>query len=375
MYFHYPTLFKILRLSFSRQHFSLRHACLLSVFLIPFLALRTFVWLIRLLDHIFFPGFRKQSLPAPVYIIGNPRSGTTFTHRLMALDRQFSYLKLYQTIFPSVICYKFFGAAGKIDRMFGSPAAKLLNWISGKGFKGWKSIHQTGPEKAESDEMFFVYAMLSPLLGLLFPYLKDLDEATFVDLMPHKERRKLMSYYRDCLQRHMYATGSDKILLQKVALIAGRLQSVYELLPDIRIVHLVRHPYESIPSLVSMFDAAWKALDPHARKDARANRELTDLICRYYSYLYEFKKILPENQFIEVRYEDLVSDPHGTICGIYQALGMELSHGYEEILEKETSKARQYKSRHHYSLESFGLDKDTIYRNLRTIFEAYGFKP
>ena len=124
-----------------------------------------------------------------------------------------------------------------------------------------------------------------------------------------------------------------------------------------------------------MFDAAWKALAPHARKDARANRELTDLICRYYSYLYEFKKILPENQFIEVRYEDLVSDPHGTICGIYQALGMELSHGYEEILEKETSKARQYKSRHHYSLESFGLDKDTIYRNLRTIFEAYGFKP
>lgn len=374
MYFHYPTLFKILRLSFSRQHFSLRHACITLVFLIPFLGLRTFVWFMRLLDHIFFPGFRKQALRTPVYIIGNPRSGTTFTHRLMALDQQFSYLKLYHTIFPSVICYKFFETAGKIDRIFGCPAAKLLNGISKKGFKGWETIHQTGPNKAESDEMFFVYAMLSPLLGLLFPYLKDLEEAVFVDLMPYKERQRLMSYYRDCLQRHMYATGPDKILLQKVALIAGRLHSICELLPDIHIVHLVRHPYESIPSLVSMFDAAWKALDPDARKDARANRELADLTCRYYLYLYEFKKNLPENQFIEVCYEDMVSDPRNTICRIYRAFGMELSRGYEKVLEKETLKARQYKSEHHYSLESFGLNKDTIYRDLRTIFEVYGFK-
>jgi hypothetical protein len=213
------------------------------------------------------------------------------------------------------------------------------------------------------------------LLGLLFPYLKNLEEATFVDLLPYKDRQKLMSYYRDCLKRHMYATGPDKILLQKVALIAGRIHSIYELLPDIHIVHLVRHPYESIPSLVSMFDATWKALDPDVRKDARVNRELADLTCRYYLYLYEFKKNLPENQFIEVYYEDLISDPRSTICGIYRAFGMELSSEYEMVLEKETLKARQYKSRHHYSLESFGLDKDTIYRDLRTIFEVYGFKP
>jgi hypothetical protein len=337
--------------------------------------LRIFVYLMRLLDYIFFPGFRKQSLQRPVYIIGNPRSGTTFTHRLIAKDPQFSYLKLYHTIFPSVTCYKLFKMTGKIDRIFGGPATKLLKLVSRKGFKGWETIHQTGPEKAESDEMFFVYAMLSPLLGLLFPYFKNLNEATFVDLIPQKERQKLMLYYKDCLQRHMYATGGDKILLQKVALIAGRLQSICSVLPDIRIVHLVRHPYESIPSLVSMFDAAWKTLTPHIRKNRQVNQELSDLICQYYLYLFEFKKKFPKNQFVEVRYEDLISNPYETTCFIYRSLDMQLSHEYEQILKEETLKAKQYNSKHHYSLRSFGLDKDEIYQKLKIIFEAYGFEP
>ncbi len=246
MYFHYPTLFTLIRLTFSRQYFSLRHATLVIIFLVPFLILRMLVWIMRLLDYIFFPGFRKQPVRAPLYIIGNPRSGTTFTHRLLALDEQFSYLKLYQTIFPAVTCYKLFAWAGRFDRLLGSPGGRILNVISNKGFKGWETIHQTGPEKAESDEMLFMYAMLSPLLGLLFPFLKEMNAATFVDFMPEKSRHKLMTYYKSCLQRHLYATGPDKILLQKVALIAGRLQSIHELLPDMRIVHLVRHPNESI---------------------------------------------------------------------------------------------------------------------------------
>ena len=374
MYFHYPTLFKLMRLTFSRQYFSLRHAALVIIFLVPFLLLRMFVWGMRLLDYVFFPGFLKQPLRTPLYIIGNPRSGTTFTHRLLALDEQFSYLKLYQTIFPAVTCYKLFALAGRIDRLLGSPGRRLLNGISKKGFKGWDTIHQTGPEKAESDEMLFMYAMLSPLLGLLFPFLKEMDAATFVDFMPEKSRHKLMSYYKSCLQRHLYATGPDKILLQKVALIAGRLQSIHELLPDMRIVHLVRHPNESIPSLVSMFEATWKSLAPDACKDGRAYRELADLICEYYLHLHEVEKAFPAERLLKVRYEDLVADPRKTVCRIYQEFGLEIRPEYDKLLTEETNKARKYKSKHHYSLENYGLTEEMIYQRLKPVFADYGFK-
>jgi len=262
----------------------------------------------------------------------------------------------------------------RIDRLLGRPGGRLLNIISNKGFKGWDTIHQTGPEKAESDEMLFMFAMLSPLLGLLFPFLKEMDAATFVDFMPQKSRQKLMSYYKDCLQRHLYATGPDKILLQKVALIAGRLQSIHEILPDMRIVHMVRHPNESIPSLISMFDATWKSLAPAACKDGRAYRELADLICGYYVHLHEVEKNFPADGILKVRYEDLVADPHNIIHGIYQKFGLEFSPEYDRLLREETNKAGTYKSKHRYSLEDYGLTKEMLYQRLKPVFKDYGFK-
>ncbi len=373
MYFHYPTFFKAVRLSFSRKYFSPRHAFLVVVFIVPFLFLRIFVWCMRFLDYVIYPAFVKQPIQAPLYIIGNPRSGTTFTHRLLALDEQFTYLKLYQTIFPAITCYKMFSLLGKIDQFIGRPGERLLNRVSNKGFKGWETIHQTGPRKAESDEMFFMFAMLSPLLGLLFPYLKELDSATFVDFLPQKDREKLMAYYKSCLQRHMYAAGADKILLQKVALIAGRLQTIQNLLPDMRVVHLVRHPYESIPSLISMFTVTWKSLAPHVCIDSRAKNELGELICDYYLHIHNIEENLPHESLIKVVYPDLVADPFKIVTEIYKKFDLKLDSQYKNLLLTETRKAREYSSKHRYSLEDYDLTKEKISQRLELIFEAYEF--
>ncbi len=374
MYFHYPTFFKLLGLTFSRRYFSPRHAALVVLFVVPFLLLRLFVCMMRLLDHVLYPDFHNQVVRMPLYIIGNPRSGTTFSHRLLALDEQFTYLKLYQTIFPAVTCYKFFALTGRIDKMIGRPVHRILSVVSNRGFKGWETIHKTGPEKAESDEMLFMYAMLSPLLGLLFPFLKEMDSATFVDFMPEKSRKKLMDYYKSCLQRHLYATGPDKILLQKVALIAGRIEAIHTLLPDMRIVHLVRHPAESIPSLISMFEVTWKSLAPHAVKDGRACREMTDLICKYYLHLHEVEKDFPRDYLLKVKYTDLVADPRATVHDIYNHFGLEMRPDYDKLLSREMNRARTYTSKHHYSLADYGLSREMIRRRLQPIYEEYGFE-
>ena len=101
MYYYYPNLFKILRLTFARRFFSLRHACIAVLFIVLFLLLRVIVWTVRLLDHLFFPAYKKQKIVSPIYIIGNPRSGTTFTHRLISKDKRFTYFELFHTIFPT----------------------------------------------------------------------------------------------------------------------------------------------------------------------------------------------------------------------------------------------------------------------------------
>jgi hypothetical protein len=41
-----------------------------------------------LLDDVFYARYKKERVRKPVFIVGNPRSGTTFLHRLMAKDRR-----------------------------------------------------------------------------------------------------------------------------------------------------------------------------------------------------------------------------------------------------------------------------------------------
>jgi hypothetical protein len=255
----------------------------------------------------------------------------------------------------------------------GNVFGKVLQTLSGKGFQGWSTIHKTGPEDAESDEMLFVYAMLSPLVGLLFPFFDELDELNYVDSLPRTDRLKLMGYYRDCLQRHMYATGADRILLEKVALIAGRLESILEVLPDMRIIHLVRHPYESIPSLISMFYVPWKFFSPRLERDSKECRAVATMIFQYYKRILRVKRRLPRNQFMEVRYENLVADPRETVEGIYRELGLEMGDEYRAVLAEEAERAHQYKSQHTYTLEEYGLTKQMVYDELKEVFEEYGF--
>lgn len=374
MYLHGPMLWRLLWLALAPRRFHPLHAAVALVFLPLFLLLRLFVWLARGLDWILYPGFRRQPVTAPIYIVGNPRSGTTFSHRLLAKDPQYTYFQLYHTVFPAVSLYRLFDVLGRIDRRFGSPGMRCIQAISRKGFAGWDDIHRTGPREAESDEMLFMYALLSPLLALQYPYPRELEAAMFVDRLPAPTRRKLMRYYVDCLRRHLYATGPDQVLLQKVALIAGRIHAVIEAVPDIRIVHLIRHPYESVPSLISMFQAPWGTIAPQAMQDHRASRELGEVIFSYYRRLLELRNTLPPSQFIEVRYEDLVADPPAAVRRIYQALGMDLSAEYRAVLEAEGEKARAYRSTHAYSLEACGLTRDDVYHALTEVFEAYGFE-
>ena len=375
MYFHFETLITALRMAFRPEHFSWRHLFFAVTFTILFLMLRFLVWCVRLLDFLFFPGYRKQPVKAPIFIIGNPRSGTTFIHRLISQDNVFTHFKLVHTIFPAISFYRLFEMLEKLDLRLGGVMARLINWISNKGFKGWKDVHKTGPKEVESDEMLFVYTMLSPLIGLLFPYFEVMPYAFFLDQLPSKQRKKIMDYYQDCLKRHVYATGPDKILLEKVALIAGRLQTILETLPDMRLVHMVRHPYQSIPSLISMFAIPWKTLAPNAVQQDDAYQSLAEVIFSYYRYLLEIKKKLPAEQYLEIYYDDLVADPKQAVERIYTHFGLTLSRKHRIFLEKASQQACSYESKHHYSLEQFGLSRQQVYRALEDVFEAYGFEP
>lgn len=373
MYLHLPTLRKILRTTFSERHFHPLHATYVVVLLTLFFVLRAVVWIARLVDRVAVPSYRNQAVDEPIYITGNPRSGTTFLHRLMGSDGQFTYTTLAETIFPAIVFYRLFAATRALDRRLGNPLARSVAWVGRTAFRGWEGIHKTRLEEAEEDEQLFIYALLSPVLALLFPFFDPLDAAAHVDDQPERVRQRLMAYYRDCLKRHLYATGPDKTLLTKNTTMTGRLQSTLDAFPDARIVHVVRHPYDAIPSFLSMYEPPWTTFVPQTQQDRRAHRRLAALYCQYYRDRLALRDQLPADRYVEVRYEELTAHPQATVERIYEAFDLPMSTAFSRTLREEAEKARQYSSSHDYSLADYGLSRAWIDEQLGDAVDAYGF--
>jgi len=377
MYFHFPTLRQAIQESCFSKNANPVHAAYAGLFTGMYFPVRGIVSLAQQADKIYHAEYEQQPVTAPVLITGNPRSGTTYLHRLLADDTQFSSTKLYQTIFPAVTCYRLFEAAEKLSNRFDKLLVRWRDKVDKKGFGGWQGIHKTQLNGYEEDETFFIWTMLTPVISLMFPWPEKLSSAAWVDDLPPETRRELMATYLDCVKRHLYATGKDKTLLIKNTTLTGRLGTMMEAMPDLRTIHLVRHPYQAIPSLLSMYGVPWRKFAPQTRDDASAYESLARLYARYYRRrieIFEQKRRDSDGRLIEVRYEDLVRAPLKTVENIYGTLGLELGNTFHERLKQTTEANSRYESRHNYDLEQFGLSEERIYEMMPDVFEFYGFE-
>lgn len=377
MPFSFALLGRVLRLTFTPGRFHPRHALIAVLMLLLFGVFVLFVVTARALDAIFVPGWRKVRVEAPLFIVGNPRSGTTFLHRLLALDEQFTHFKLWHTVLPSVLLYRLIGAVAWFDGIIGGPLKWLLGRTNKVFFGGWEGIHNTGFERTEEDVMLFLYTLYNPALSILFPWIDDLPEAVFLDDQPDGLRDRVARHYRASLQRHVYATrspdGRPRTLLNKNVLLGGQMRVVEAALPDVRLVYLIRHPYESLPSMLDMFGLPWAAFHPRIRRDGPEIRAMAEMC---FEYLRRWERIcdaLPPDRVLRVKYDDLIADPEATVRRVYAQFGLEWSESYAGALADAVAASRGYASEHQYALGDFGLTPEDVQAAVPEIFERWGF--
>ncbi|MDB5225839.1 MAG: hypothetical protein JWN78_32 [Bacteroidota bacterium] len=329
----------------------------------------------RLLDELIFPNYKKIIVKQPVFIISNPRSGSTFLHRLMCVDDdKFVSNLLYQTTFPSITFYRMIQFFSSIDHRIGKPLHRIVDFINARMFGGWDDIHATGFNKSEEDEGLHFLSGISPSVGLVTPFLKEFRELYIPDKLDEDAKKNIKKFYKTTIQRWMYALGSDKIFLAKTVMSSGRLEILHELFPDVKIVFLIRNPYQAIPSFTSMFAEPWSVLHPDIPTKSEAYREWGEVGIAYYKYFNEQKANFSKENLVTILYSDLVSEPKETVLHIYEQLKLEVTPALLKRLDKETMKAETYSSKHSYTLEEYGFDKDHIYNELKFIFDEFGFE-
>jgi hypothetical protein len=354
---------------------TLKRFIVLLTWLILYIPAQLINRLFFLIDEILYPSYRKQEIRQPVFIIGNPRSGTTFLHRLMFNDtRSFTAFTVWEMVLaPSITQRKIIWALVKIGKAIGYPINQVINSINqhlthGEGHKA----HAIRVNEAEEDGHILIHNWTTESLWAIYPFRDELLPYFFFDRdLPKDRQQKVMKFYRNMIQRHLYAHGGDKILLSKNPANTSKIAAITDAFPGARFVNLVRTPFKAMPSMVDYMSTGWKIfcdpLEPYPFMD-----EFFQVMRFYYLYPAEFFKD-KEDQCMFMKYDDLVQQPDECIEDLYDWLGLNYSPEMQKIVSRETRKAQSFRSRHDYSVDKMGLSEERIFSEFEEVFRFYEF--
>ena len=361
MYFLYwPIFLKLMARMFTRRYFRPKFVFFVGFIIVPaILSLRLIVSFFQALDYILFPGFWRQQVKQPVFILSNPRSGSTFLHRMLEQDQQFTYLSLWQSLFNSITIYKLIAFITRIDMSIGDPIGRIVDYLDNHFFKGWDGLHKAGLRFSEEDEFLFVSSFLAPGLILFFPYLHEVAEIYSIDKLPEQARKKVIKNFRLSVQRHVYASGG-KIFLAKNAVAGGRLGIYQAAFPDMRAIYIHSDIYKSIASSLSVFSKPWSFHSPACYKRKYESMSVVEMVCTNHQGIISHRlNFAPENA-VDIQYNRLVSNPEATVETIYQHFSLPMKDEYKAILKQDSIAAKSYKSSHVYSVEDYGFTREEI---------------
>jgi hypothetical protein len=262
----------------------------------------------------------------------------------------------------------------RLDEALGKPLARLLAGGERSWFGGWDEMHRMRLAEPEEDHALFLYGFAGEAVFMLFPFVEELWEVGFADALPPADQRRLMAYYRSCLQRHAYAVGKGRTVLLKSTCSSGTVQSLMEAFPDARFITISRHPAQSVASHVSLYVPVWQAHSPEIREDGPVAKAYARLAVEWFRHLLAFGKRVAPERYYRIDYRELVRDPRGAIESLYRHFGWSIGPAFRTRLETAANRDRNYQSRHAYSLETFGLSQDWIERELGDVIEAYGLE-
>lgn len=346
----------------------------LLVFYTIYITVELLTWLSFGLDEILYPSYRKQEIKQPLFIVGNPRSGTTFLHRLLAKDtHNFTSIRLWEILFaPAVTQRKLAWIVAALDRKLGGGLHQLVDRLD-QSVRDTNVMHKMSLREPEEDEYFMIHQGATIIAGLFFGFPKATYPFVFFDTqMARVEKRKVMRFYKRCLQRHQLAHGESRHILSKNPFFSPKVDALYTTFPDAKIIYLARNPLKVVPSYASL-SAHWWRLFAEPEQRYPHKEYLLRSIQHWYRYPVERLEQAPKESRTLVNFHDLVADPEAVVRAIYQQLGLEISDEFAEVLREESEKARRHKSRHVYSLEGVGFTKGQILTSFKDVYDRWGF--
>lgn len=317
-------------------------------------------------DEIAFRRYRKLEVRRPVFVLGVPRSGTTFTHRLLARTSNVTTFSTWECLFAPTIAERYFWlGVGRLDRVLGRPLGRLIDVLQRFLAARFDEVHPIRLEAPEEDFFVLLPILCCFLLVLPFPDAKWLWQmAQFDSRVSPEERTAVLGWYRRCLQKHLFVHGADKILLSKNASFAGMAGSLADAFPDSRLVLCERDSVAVIRSQFSALEAGMAAFGiREARSDFRI--KLLNTLEYYYSNLARVRRQVDADRRFDLKLWDLSNAPRRVVDSLLTHFDLVATDELESALveyETRPAKARAARSSAERDLSRWGIQPQDLAR-------------
>ncbi|MEX2590291.1 MAG: sulfotransferase [Chitinophagales bacterium] len=263
----------------------------------------------------------------PIFILGHWRSGTTLLHNLIAQDPRMGYVTTYQSVFPNYTLSSRWlwrnmmklmmpdkRASDNVELSVNYPQEEefAIGGINSYSYYNWWYF----PKDART--LFKQFISFEASDAALKQQWKD-DYKALV-------KKSLINLEKECF-------------VSKNPPNTGRIDTLTEIFPDARFIHIYRNPVAVFISTKKFFTNTIPPLQFQRISEA----EMEELIFDVYEMLMrkylKDRKLLNEQQLIEIRYEDFEKNPLPFIEKIYKQLKIpnfkEAKPGFEKYLQKQ----------------------------------------
>jgi omega-hydroxy-beta-dihydromenaquinone-9 sulfotransferase len=289
-------------------------------YLISFLVRIIAVSIGWLLDDVIYFRYRRTAINSPIFIVCQPRSGSTFLHRTLLEDDRFVATRYIEWHYPAITLQR----AMKLMR----PFRRLLSVAACSRASGTPQVielmHSAKKDDYEEDDLLFdeLY-YCNYFTAVRHPFPELLSEYADFSRLPARVRRRMLLTYRKVIQKVLYLHGPDRVYVGKLTESHDMLTSLRELFPNARFISQARASSDYMNSLntynreaaltriqvdlnlVSGWDAAHTA---HRERMARSHLD--------------FMRQLSADAGLVLAYSVFIEEIPRTILGIYNWLGV-----------------------------------------------------
>lgn len=304
------------------------------VFLVKYLVMSplwTFLWF---LDNHMYPAHRTIRV-RPVFIVGQPRSGTTFLHRTLAADeRNFMAIRHLEWRYPFICLQRVFEKTGIARRL-----AQRNYWTNTRAGQVAARMHPNKLADWEEDGIFFEECFLHHFFVFFrFPYPELLSYLDDFPGLPEQVQKKILMTHRQVIQKVLFLRGKDTAFyLSKEVTSHNKFPGLRYLYPDAKFIFCLRPSKNFMSSLISLVTFSTKSktgVDP---------RTLADWESVFLERMQKDSRLLiglcretPDDQKAILVFDRLCRAPDQEIQNVYSRFGLTISPSYQVFLENLT---------------------------------------